>query len=253
MDEIASTVVRMTESSEGVCEIVMQDKATKNSLTPLLMNSLTDAFQRAVQNEATKVIILTGYDTYFLSGGTKEELLHLQSGELDTAILINFLRLMVECPVPVIAAMQGHGIGAGFVFGLHADLIVLARESIYTTNFLRYGFTPGMGATLVLPAKFGPMLAHEMLFTARNYRGGELAQRGVTCPVLPRQEVLPHARRMAGEIASAPRSTLLQLKKLLTAAWRPAFLDRVTKEMEMLTQTIQQPDIVERIQARYGQ
>ena len=51
--------------------------------------------------------------------------------------------------------MQGHGIGGGFVVGLFADFVILSRESVYSTNFMKYKFTPGMGATYIVPKKIG--------------------------------------------------------------------------------------------------
>lgn len=253
MDTLTTDVVQVADLGNGVSEITVQDTETKNCFSPRLFHSLTACFRRAAENEQGKVVILTGYGNYFLSGGTKEELLHLQSGAQSTDFVPDLIRLITDCPLPVIAAMQGHGIGAGFVLGLHADLVILARESIYTTNFLKYGFTPGMGATVVVPAKFGPLLGQEMLFTARNYSGGELAQRGVTCPVLPRQEVLPYARQMAQEMADAPRTSLIRLKHLLSAAGRNRFHVHIEEEMAIVAATIQQPEIAARIETRFGQ
>ncbi len=250
-------VVQLTNLGNGIGEITMQDTATKNGFSLALIEGLRAAFKRVTQGDDYKVVILTGYGNYFLSGGTKDELMQLVSGaDSDTnaaAPVLDLLHVIVDCPIPVIAAMQGHGIGAGFVLGLHADLVLLARESIYTTNFLKYGFTPGMGATLVVPAKFGPFLGAEMLYTARNYRGGELAERGVTCPVLPRAQVVPAAREMAQAMADAPRTTLVKLKQMLTANARAGFYDQVAKEMSLLIATGNQPEIAGRIEARFGQ
>lgn len=247
-----SAVVALTQYPSGVSEITLQDMQTKNSFSGELLAGLKATLQAVAADEQCKVVILTGYGNYFLSGGTKEELQQLQSQKRSTNFALELISLLVDCPIPVIAAMQGHGIGAGFVLGLHADLIILARESIYTTNFLKYGFTPGMGATQVVPAKLGPDLGQEMLFAARNYRGGELAERGVACPVLPRQEVLPHAHRLATEIATAPRKSLVNLKQLLSAPWRATFDDKVNHEMAVLAATMQQPAVAQRIENRFG-
>jgi polyketide biosynthesis enoyl-CoA hydratase PksI len=92
-----------------------------------------------------------------------------------------------------------------------------------------------------------------MLYTARNYRGGELAQRGIACPVLPREQVLPAAREMAQAMADAPRATLVKLKQTLTANARAGFYDRVAQEMALLIATGQQREIAGRIESRYGQ
>ncbi|MEZ4737578.1 MAG: polyketide synthase [Caldilineaceae bacterium] len=253
MEQITAAVVDWARFANGVSEITLHDTATRNGFSAGILAGWKDSLWRVAQDEQTKVVILTGYGNYFLSGGTKEELQQLQSGDRSTDFALDLIHPLIDCPLPVIAAMQGHGIGAGFVLGLHADLIVLARESIYTTNFLKYGFTPGMGATQVVPAKLGPGLGHEMLFSARNYQGGELAQRGIACPVLPRAEVLPYARQLAQEIAMAPRSALVNLKQLLSAPWRPTFDDKVTREMAVLASTMQQPEVARRIESRFGQ
>ncbi|HWW19349.1 MAG TPA: enoyl-CoA hydratase-related protein [Steroidobacteraceae bacterium] len=50
----------------------------------------------------------------------------------------------------------------------------LSRESLYTANWMKYGFTPGMGAIGVLRKKLGIGLAQEMLLSARTYRGADL-------------------------------------------------------------------------------
>lgn len=252
-EQPTTNVVHLADLGNGVGEITMQDTITKNGSSPAIIQGLTDSFRCVAEGSAYKVVILTGYGHYFLSGGTKADLQQLQSGKRSTAPFVDLVRLIVDCPIPVIAAMQGHGIGGGFVLGLHADLIILARESIYTINFLKYGGIPGIGATLVVPAKLGPLLGHEMLFTARNYSGGELAQRGVSCPVLPRPEVLPYAREMAQTIADAPRASLVNLKQLLTAPWRATFYDQLENEMAIFATTMQQPEIAERIETRFGQ
>ncbi|WP_186260538.1 enoyl-CoA hydratase-related protein, partial [Burkholderia gladioli] len=115
---------------------------------------LAAAFRDVAAEPACKAVVLTGYDTYFCSGGTREGLLELSEGGSKFTDMPIY-NLPLECDVPVIAAMQGHGIGGGFVLGLFADLVVLSRESIYTTNFMKYGFTPGFGSTLVLREKLG--------------------------------------------------------------------------------------------------
>ncbi|CAN5594941.1 polyketide synthase [soil metagenome] len=245
--------VFLAQLGNGVGEITMHDTVTKNGSSPEIIQGLIDSFRRVTEDSTYKVVILTGYGNYFLSGGTKEDLQQLQSGKRSTAVFIDLVRLIVDCPIPVLAAMQGHAIGGGFVLGLHADLVILARESIYTTNFLKYGGTPGIGATIVVPAKLGRLLGHEMLFTARNYSGGELAQRGITCPVLPRPEVLPYARQMAQMIADAPRASLVNLKQLLSEPWRATFYAKLEDEMAVFATTIQQPEIAQRIETRFGQ
>lgn len=248
---MSDSVLDMQEIEPGIVQLTMHDRVHKNTFSMELMTALFDAFDRIKRNDRYRVAILTGYDSYFCSGGTQESLTMLHEGKgkfSDT----NLYGLALDCDIPVIAAMQGHGIGGGFVFGMFADFVVLCRESIYTTNFMKYGFTPGMGATYVLPKKLGISLAQEMLTSARNFRGDELAKRGVPFPVLPRGEVLPYAQQLARDIAEKPRTSLVTLKAHLVREIRQQLPDVIEREVAMHDVTFHQPEVRERIQQLFG-
>jgi polyketide biosynthesis enoyl-CoA hydratase PksI len=246
-----SPVLDMQEVADGVVQLTMQDRENKNTFSNELVGALLDAFDRIKGDTRWRAVILTGYDTYFCSGGTQAGLTMLHEGRgkfSDT----NLYSLALDCEIPVIAAMQGHGIGGGFVFGLFADFVVLSRESIYTTNFMKYGFTPGMGATYVLPNKLGISLAQEMLISARNFRGDDLAKRGVTFPVLPRAEVLTYARQLAKDIAEKPRLSLVTLKSHLVRSIREQLPAVIEQEVRMHDLTFHQHEVKERIETLFG-
>ncbi|MBX3709979.1 MAG: enoyl-CoA hydratase/isomerase family protein [Gammaproteobacteria bacterium] len=235
-------VVMITELSPSIVQITMQDKMNKNTFSENLILGLIDAFNKINQNSNYKAVILTGYDHYFASGGTQESLLALQSGQIKFTD-VNIYSLALECPIPVISAMQGHGIGGGFVMGLFADFVILSQESIYTTNFMKYGFTPGMGATLILPKKLGISLSEEMLLLAKTYRGEELQLRGVSFPVLPRNEVVAKAIEIANLLAEKPRVSLITLKKHMTKSLQDALPHIIEEELIMHEITIHQPEV----------
>jgi polyketide biosynthesis enoyl-CoA hydratase PksI len=248
----ASSVVDIREVAPGVVQLTMQDREYRNTFSPALVAGLLGAFGDIGDDPRSRAVVLTGYDTYFCTGGTREALHRLHEGRgkfSDT----NLYGLPLQCQIPVVAAMQGHGVGGGFVFGLFADVVVLSRESVYTTNFMKYGFTPGMGATHVLPAKLGIALAAEMLLSARNYRGQELADRGVPFTVLPRAEVLPHAVALAIEVAEKPREALVTLKAHLTRQLRGELPAVIEEEVAMHGVTFHRPLVGERIERLFGQ
>ncbi|MEO2219442.1 polyketide synthase [Chromobacterium vaccinii] len=248
---MSGPVVAVESALPGVALIRMQDRVNKNTFTFEMIDRLTEAFAEAGARQDIRAVVLTGYDSYFSSGGTQEGLRDLFEGRYRFTDK-DLYSVALNCPLPVVAAMQGHGIGGGFVLGLFADMAVLARESVYTANFMKYGFTPGMGATLVLPEKLGPALAQEMMLGAGNYRGEELQRRGALFPVLPREQVLPHALELAASLAEKPRQSLVALKRHLSASLRarlPAFIEQ---ELELHEQTFHQPEVRERIEALFG-
>jgi polyketide biosynthesis enoyl-CoA hydratase PksI len=244
-------VVEVREVRPGILEIKMQDRANKNTFSLELAEGLIEAFKSSASQPQYKVVVLTGYDSYFASGGTKEGLLFLSAGKgkfTDT----DLYSLALNCPVPVIGAMQGHGIGGGFVLGMFADFPILSRESIYTTNFMKYGFTPGMGATFILPRKLGIGLAEEMMIVARTYRGEELQKRGIPFPVLPRAEVMEYALELAATIAEKPRISLVTLKDHLVASLRTGLAPVIEQELVMHAKTFHRPEVKDRIEALFG-
>lgn len=244
--------VELRYVEDGIAQIRMQDRLSKNTFSMALAEGLIAAFAQVGEDERCKVVILTGYDSYFASGGTKDSLLMLAAGK-GKFTDVDLYSLALNCPVPVIGAMQGHGIGGGFALGMFADFPILSRESIYTTNFMKYGFTPGMGATFILPKKIGIPLAEEMMIVARTYRGEELQRRGVPFPVLPRAEVAAYAFELARDIAEKPRISLVTLKDHLVASLRAGLPEVIDQELDMHERTFHRPEIRNRIETLFGQ
>ncbi len=249
---MTQSVVTLHEIEPGIVQLTMADRENKNTFSQAILDGLQQAFTQINANESYRVVVMTGYDSYFCSGGTQEALLTLSDGE-GTFTEGGIYSMALDCRIPVISAMQGHGIGGGFVFGLFADFVILSRESVYTTNFMKYGFTPGFGSTCILKEKLGLPLAQEMLLGAANYRGEELRQRGVTFPVYPRAEVLPQAHQLARLIAEKPRVSLITLKDHLVAELRQKLPGIAAQEVAMHDKTFHLPEVRERIQKLFGQ
>lgn len=243
--------VTLSEVQPEIAQITMHDRKNKNTFSPGLLKGLFGAFDAIAKNEKYKAVILTGYDSYFSSGGTQESLVAIYDKKVKFNV-VNIYSLALDCKIPVISAMQGHGIGGGFVMGLFADFVILSKESIYTTNFMRYGFTPGMGATYILPKKLGVSLAHELLLNGRNYRGIELEKRGIPFPVLPRAEVLDYAYELARDLAEKPRYSLITLKDHLVKNIRNELDLVIQEEVEMHDKTFHQDEVINKIKNLFG-
>lgn len=252
MGNLTSTAVDVSAVAPGIVRVTMQDRAHKNMFTRELIVGLMRAFEAIAAHTDYKVVILTGYENYFATGGTREGLLGLYEGK-GRFTDANFYSLPLDCPIPVIAAMQGHAIGGGFVLGLFADFVILSRESVYTTNFMKYGFTPGMGATYIVPKKLGLSLGEELLLNGENYRGADLEKRGVPFPVYARSAVPGQALQLAKQIAEKPRLSLMTLKDHLVAPLRGELPGIIAKEIAMHEKTFHQPEVKQRIITLFGQ
>lgn len=245
-------VARLSHPLDGVAEITMCDQVHRNTFSSELMSAVKQAFAEVGADKSVRAVVLTGFGNYFASGSTQEDLHRMLRGEINF-LHLDYFNLPMLCPVPVVAAMQGHGIGGGFVLGLYADLAVLARESVYTTNFMRYGFTPGIGSTYLVPHKLGQVLGTEMLYSARNYRGDEFSHRGCALPVVPRADVLTEARQLASALAEKPRLSLVTLKEQLTKHLRATLPGVIQRELEMHDITFRNPEVADNIRELFGQ
>lgn len=244
-------VVNLEDINDGIVLVRMEDRDTKNAFSEYLIEDLLKVFNYINSNEKYKVVILTGYDNYFATGGTKETLLNIYEGKVQFSDN-NIYSLLIDCKIPVIVAMQGHAIGGGFILGITGDIVIMSRESVYTSNFMKYGFTPGMGATYLLPKKLGLSLSQEMLFTAINYRGAELEKRGIPFKVLSRNEVLNYAMEIAESFIDKPRLSLITLKNHLLSELRGELPNIIKKELDMHDITFHQKDVKNKIIDKFG-
>ncbi len=236
--------------NKGIAVIQMMDRNSRNTFSPSLIKGLLEAFQVINSHEEIKVVVIYGYDNYFCCGGTQSELLNLHSGKMTFADL-GFYRLLLDCPFPTIAAMQGHAIGGGLAFGCFADIILLAEESIYSTNFMKYGFTPGMGATYIVPYKFGASIGHELLYSANTYHGSVLRIKGVPVQIVKKAEVIAKSLELAEQLADKPRVALKILKQHLTQEIRAKLPEVIDQEIEMHRQTFHLPEVKNRIETLF--
>jgi acyl transferase domain-containing protein/acyl carrier protein len=250
---LSTDVVTAVLSPEGVLEVVLADREAKNMFSEALITGVKEAFAYAADVPDCKVIVLRGYDRYFASGGTKESLLAIHAGKARFTDFEIF-HLALDCPVPVVAAMQGHAIGAGWSLGMFADIPVLSADCRYVSPYMDYGFTPGAGATLIFPKRMGLDLARETLLTGTAFEGEQLQRRGSNLRVLAREEVVPTARSLALGIARQSRAALVSIKDVLARQTRNALPETYRGELAMHEETfVGQSSVRELIERRFPQ
>jgi acyl transferase domain-containing protein/enoyl-CoA hydratase/carnithine racemase/aryl carrier-like protein/SAM-dependent methyltransferase len=213
----SSPAIETEVRDNGVIVVRMVDRDAKNMYSPALIRGLEEVFAHIDGCDDYRAVVLTGYDTYFACGGTREGLLAIQQGAAKFTDA-KVYQLPMSCRLPVIAAMQGHAIGGGWTLGMFADLCLFSAESRYISPYMQYGFTPGAGSTLIFPARLGADLAKETLFTAHEYTGSELRAKGLPHVCVPRSEVLPRALALADAIAARSADDVLAMKRHFSAA-----------------------------------
>lgn len=203
------------EKSIAIMQI--NDPQNSNMLTTEVYCSLLQCCNEIVKNKEIKVVIITGGEKIFCMGGTPEKLEDIANRKEKCSDATLVFEGLLNLDIPVISAIRGHAMGGGLVLGLFADIIVMDEEGIYSSNFMKFGFTPGVGATYVLNEKLGASLSSEMMFTATEYTGKELKKRGVNFIFAEKEKVVAEAINIAKKIIEIPVYSLKVLKKELSA------------------------------------
>ncbi|MCK6591272.1 MAG: polyketide synthase [Polyangiaceae bacterium] len=239
--------VELDRREGGVAVVTMRDAGGRNAMSERFVADLLAALRDAEAWSALKVVVLAGLPDVFSSGASLDMLVRLARGEIaPTDILL--AKVLLDMPVPVVAAMEGHAIGGGLALGLAADVVMIARESRYGASFMNMGFTPGMGITKLLEHVVAPAVAREMLFTGEPKKGSFFEGKSGFNAILPKAEVMPRAMAMASRIADKPRISLEILKRSLTMDRRRAFETTHTVESLMHRVSLAQPEIAARIE-----
>ncbi|MEE7626363.1 SDR family NAD(P)-dependent oxidoreductase [Methylobacter sp. Wu8] len=251
--KLDSDVVTLKKYRNGVVVVNLCDRSSKNTFSPEFVSGVIEAFEHINNTPGYKAVVLTGYDNYFACGGTKQGLLAIQNGSARFTDEQSY-SMPLACEIPVIAAMQGHAIGAGWAMGLFCDWAVYSEESVYQSPYMLYGFTPGAGSTLIFPERLGHDLSREVLLTAREFQGRELKRRGMAMPVMPRREVFDYALALANHLALSTRDQLVRQKNRRSESIRQRLPDVFARELAMHDKTfVGNQDVIDNINRHFNE
>lgn len=252
MDAVATGApVTLNIPADGVALLQMCEPATHNSLNAAMVHALIRMLQQAANDSAFKVLVLSGLPDTFCAGASREVLDAVMQGMVPLAEL-DLPRHLLQCPIPVIAAMEGAAVGGGFALGLGADVIMLAAESRYGFNFTDLGLSPGMGTTFLAREALGRAVADELMYSAEFRRGRDLSGAPGINAVLPRAAVLARAVDVAMRIADKPRAVVTMLKETLTKDRLSGFHNARLAECEMHQRCLTTAETGARIRSRYA-
>lgn len=243
--------VANTRRGEGIVQLTLNDPEQQNRLHPAFCAELEEALAELAADPALKVVILAGRSEVFCAGATLKTLQAVAAGTAAVADL-ELPRRLLEFPLPIIGALEGHAVGGGLVLALCCDMRVACESSRYSMNFADLGFTPGMGATSLLPGLVGNAFASEMFLTAKFYKGRELQGRGLFNYVVPKEQVLSLATDLAQRVAAKPRHVVELLKQALSLPRRQALQEALQREQLMHTICFSRPETATSLELSYG-
>jgi enoyl-CoA hydratase/carnithine racemase len=209
--------------SDGVATLTFARPEKLNALTFEVYADLRDLVAELPHRGDVRVLVITGEGRGFCSGGDVEEII----GELQrmgAAELLEFTRMtgavvkgLRECPIPVIAAVNGTAAGAGSVIALAADLRLLARSASFAFLFTRVGLGGAdMGSAYLLPRLVGAGRAMELLLLGDKVSADRALEIGLANDVVDDDALAERTAALAHRLSDGPAVAYANTKVLLT-------------------------------------
>jgi enoyl-CoA hydratase/carnithine racemase len=234
--------------SDGIALITLNRPEAYNTLSPSLIDGLGDAYRRCDEDDDVRVAVLTGAGGVFCTGADMTAGGATFDGSAQT-FEVNSCPLSFQAwdvRKPVIAACNGHAVGAGLGIAMQCDMRVFADEGKYGFLQARRGVVTDFAMEYVLPRLVGFERAFELLVRAPRLLGPEAVSWGLAGRSVPSGQVLDTALELAADIARncAPLAVGLH-KHLLWRGLDMSLPDLAAAESRALNHSMAMPDAVE--------
>jgi enoyl-CoA hydratase/carnithine racemase len=211
------------EIDDGVARVTFDRPDRLNALTLDVYADLRDLLAELPHRGDTRALIITGTGRGFCSGGDVREIIG-RLLEMDQGEVLDFARMagtvvqgMRECPIPIVAAVNGIAAGAGAVIALAADFRLLARSASFSFLFTRVGLAGAdMGSAYLLPRVVGLGRATELLMLGEDVDAAGAVQIGLAGEVVDDAALTARATELARRLASGPALAYATTKMLLS-------------------------------------
>lgn len=213
------------QRQDHILQVTLNRPDIHNAISHLTMiEAIEDVCSQANRDKDIRVMILTGAGKSFCAGGNIKDM-HKRSDmfsgseqSIEAAYKNGIQRIPLALDaleVPVIAAINGAAIGAGFDLSMMCDIRIASDRARFAESFVRLGLIPGDGGAWFLPRKIGPARAAQMALTGMTVDAQTALDWGIISECLSVDRLMDRAWEIAREIARHPPVAVRQTKRLL--------------------------------------
>lgn len=207
------------ETRDGMAVITMNRPEVMNALNTQMRAELTHAVNAAAQE--ARVVVLTGTGAAFCSGQDLGDRANMGNLNLERTLrdeYIPMLNAIVDCPVPVIAAVNGTAAGAGANLALVCDVVIATESASFIQAFSRIGLIPDAGGTWALPRTIGLQRAMGAALFAEKISAAQAAEWGMIWEMASDAEFEALWTARAMHLASGPSEAFKRIKQVMRAS-----------------------------------
>ncbi|HVM52540.1 MAG TPA: enoyl-CoA hydratase-related protein [Acidimicrobiales bacterium] len=237
------------EVDGGVATITIDRPEKKGAMTYAMLGEFIATVHEAGRDEAARVIILTGAPGTFCAGTDLADLQTIpgtERGTRGTAEQTDVWWPIVQCPKPVIAAVDGPAIGMGAEFTSQCDVRVASTRARFGWVFVHRGLVPDTGAgTWLLPRLIGVPAALDLLYSGRIIDAAEALAVGYVRSVVEPDDLLPTARTVAESYLAGSPFAMRKIKALAYEGLERSVHEHMTAHVEALSACFKSEDHAE--------
>ena len=205
----------LLEKHVGFAIVTLNRPLAMNALSRELRRDFVGVFADCTEDPDIRVIILTGNGKAFCAGFDLKELGSSDTDntaeEADNVVA----QAMQAFTGPIIAAINGHCITGGFEMALACDILLASESARFADTHARVGMLPGWGLSQKLPRLIGLSRAKEIAYTGTPVFAQQAYEWGLVNHVLPEDQLLPRAIKMAQDICACVPEVLEQYQTLI--------------------------------------
>lgn len=193
----------LVDKHQAVTVLTLSYPEKRNALSMSLRQMLGQSLRDALNDDACRVIVLTGQGGHFSSGGDISgfEGVNAINGRQRMQKTHDMVRLIMNSEKPIIAAVEGHAAGAGMCVAADCDIVVASKEAKFTCSFNKIGLLPDLGGLWSIPARMGLGRAKLMMLTGRTLDATSAQAQGLVEELCEPGQALQTAIKLAQEIA----------------------------------------------------
>jgi 2-(1,2-epoxy-1,2-dihydrophenyl)acetyl-CoA isomerase len=223
----------LTEIKNGVALITLNEPKSLNSLSVEIVDGLTKSLRSIKHDPAVRAVILTGNGKAFCAGGNIKSFSSITSAASGRRYMHEtggFIKDLVQMEKPVIAAVNGYAVGAGFSIAIACDFVIASPHSKFALGFHKVGLVPDLGGLYHLPRIVGMARAKELAFSDRTLSAMEAKEYGICLEVVEEDQLLSRAEEMASSFAASPTIAIGLAKVMLNRSFESSFEDVLREE-----------------------
>lgn len=221
-----------------------------NAFDDALYDALRNALADAAADDTVAVVVLTGAGKAFTAGQDLGELTDPPRYDDDptTHGFRPFIKVAATFPKPLIAAVNGLGVGIGCTLLAHCDIVLVADTARLRAPFVSLGVVPEAASSRLFPERIGWQATAELFFTAEWLDADAAVATGLARRKVAHDRLLDETLELAGRIAAMPVASLVETKKLLLDA-RGDLTPLLDREFDQFTAMVGAPANAEAIAA----